>query len=173
MIKQDVERLCVTLSELQAYTRVETGDEEALLAGLLRTASEICERFLNQALVSRSFEAVVRASDGWTMLPVQPVLTISSIRRSGSTEALAPTSYRADIDFDGRGLVAGLPLDQAFVVTGTAGMANDANGIPEPIRQGILRLAAFMYANRDAQAGDMPAAVTALWRPYRKAGLLR
>lgn len=173
MITQEVETLCVHLAELQAYARVETGEEEALLAGLLRTASEVCESFLNQALVSRSFEATVRAGDGWAMLPAQPVRSIVSIRRPGSTQVLPTSSYRSDIDFDGRGLVAGLPCGETFVVTGTAGMASDGNGVPEPIRQGILRLAAFMYANRDAAAGDMPKAVTALWRPYRKAGLFR
>jgi len=173
MITQDIETLCVNLAEVQAYARVETGEEEALLAGLLRSASEVCESFLNQALISRSFEAIVLAGDGWTMLPIQPVRTISSIRRHGSTQALAAASYRTDIDFDGRGLVAGLPCGETFVVAGTAGMASDHNGVPEPIRQGILRLAASMFANRDAQAGDLPKAVTALWRPYRKAGLLR
>ncbi len=173
MISQEIETLCVGLAELQAYARIETGEEEALLAGLLRTASEMCEGFLNQALVSRTFEVVVRAGDSWTMLPVQPVRAISSIRRSDATVALTLSSYRTDIDFDGRGLVAGLPSGETFVVTGTAGMAADRNGVPEPIRQEILRLAAFMFANRDAQAGDFPNAVTSLWRPYRKAGLFR
>ena len=33
----------VSLSEAQAYVRIETGEEEAVLAGLIRTASAICE----------------------------------------------------------------------------------------------------------------------------------
>lgn len=173
MIRQDVSALCVTLSEVQAYARVETGEEEALLAGLLRTASEMCETFLNQALVARDFEAVVRAGERWTLLPVQPVRSIMSIRRASDDELVAGSSYRCDIDYDGRGLIAGLASGQTFVVSGTAGMASEGNGIPEPIRQGILRLAAAMFANRDGQIGELPKAVTALWRPYRKAGLFR
>jgi hypothetical protein len=101
------------------------------------------------------------------------VRSVASISKVGSGEPVAPTSYRCDIDYEGRGLVAGLPRGATFVVCGSAGMALDANGIPEPIRQGILRLAAFMFANRDGQVGDLPKAVTAMWRPYRKAGLCR
>jgi hypothetical protein len=52
-------------------------------------------------------------------------------------------------------------------VTGTAGLAVSANEVPEPIRQGILRLVAHLFTARDG-TGDPPAAVTALWRPYRR-----
>ena len=173
MIRQEVGALCVSLSEVQAYARVETGEEEALLAGLLRTASEMCETFLNQALVARDFEVVVRAGQGWTLLPVQPVRSIAAVRRASDGEMIAASSYRCDIDYDGRGLVAGLPSGETFVVAGSAGMASDGNGVPEPIRQGVLRLAAYLFANRDGQVGELPKAVTALWRPYRKAGLFR
>ena len=47
-------------------------------------------------------------------------------------------------------------------------MALSQNGIPEPIRQGVLRLVAHLFAARDDGGGEMPAAVTALWRPYRR-----
>ena len=173
MVRQDKPALCVSLPEVQAYARVETGEEEALLAGLLRTASELCETFLNQALVARDFELDLRAGEGWTLVPLQPVRSVSSIRRASDGELLAPGSYRCDVDYEGRGHIAGLPRGETFIVSGSAGMATDGNGVPEPIRQGILRLAAFMFTNRDGQIGDLPKAVTALWRPYRKAGLCR
>ncbi|NJC06935.1 putative phiE125 gp8 family phage protein [Sphingomonas kaistensis] len=173
MIVEAKTALCVSLSEVQAYARVETGEEEALLAGLLRTASEMCETFLNQALIVRSFEARVRGNEGWTLLPVQPVRSVASIRRLNEVEVLPAASYRCDVDYEGRGHVAGLQSGETFLVSGTVGMATEGNDVPEPIRQGILRLAATMFANRDGPVGDLPKAVTALWRPYRKAGLCR
>lgn len=173
MVRQDKAALCVTLSEVQAYARVESGEEEALLAGLLRAASEMCETFLNQALLVRSFESDVRVSEGWTLIPLQPVRSVTGIRRGAEETALDPGLYRIDIDHEGRAYVAGLGGGETFIVSGTAGMAVEANGVPEPIRQGILRLAAYLFANRDGQIGDLPKAVTALWRPYRKAGLCR
>jgi len=53
-------------------------------------------------------------------------------------------------------------------VGGTAGMADDQNGVPEPIRQGVLRLVAHLFADRDGEGAAPPASVTALWRPYRR-----
>ena len=47
-------------------------------------------------------------------------------------------------------------------------MADDENGVPEPIRQGVLRLVAHLFTVRDGDGGEPPAAVTALWRPYRR-----
>ena len=53
-------------------------------------------------------------------------------------------------------------------VGGSAGMAENENAVPEPIRQGVLRLVAHLFTARDGEGGDPPAAVTALWRPYRR-----
>jgi uncharacterized phiE125 gp8 family phage protein len=52
--------------------------------------------------------------------------------------------------------------------SGAAGIAEDENGVPEPIRQGVLKLVAHLFAARDSEGGEPPAAVTALWRPYRR-----
>lgn len=109
MIRQGKAALCVGLPEVQAYARIETGEEEALLAGLLRTASEMCETFLNQALLVREFELDLRSGEGWTLIPLQPVRSVSSVRRAGEATALLASSYRCDIDHDGRGYIAGLP----------------------------------------------------------------
>ena len=48
----------------------------------------------------------------------------------------------------------------------TAGLAADWAGLPAPIAQGVVRLIGHLYAERDG--GPPPAAVTALWRPYRR-----
>jgi uncharacterized phiE125 gp8 family phage protein len=173
MIRQDKAALCVGLSEMQAYVRIETGEEEALLAGLLRVASELCETFLNQALIARDFEVEARPTDGWSLLPIQPVRAISAVRRTSGGETISSSTYRVDIDHEGRGYLSGLPVGETFTIAGTAGLALEPNGIPEPIRQGILRLAAHFYSHRDGTEAELPRAVSALWRPYRRAGLCR
>jgi uncharacterized phiE125 gp8 family phage protein len=53
-------------------------------------------------------------------------------------------------------------------VSGMAGLASDENDVPEPIRQGVLRLVAHLFTVRDGDGAEPPAAVTALWRPYRR-----
>ena len=159
----------VTLSEAQGFVRVETGEEEAILAGLVRTASALCEAFLNQVVIARPFSEELAASAGWQKLKLSPVREISGVEASDGTP-LPMTSYATDIDTSGDGWVR--VADPGGIVrvrvTGTAGMAALQHDVPEPIRHGVLRLVAHLYASRDGQAGDPPAAVTALWRPYRR-----
>ena len=164
----------ITMSEAQAYVRIETGEEEALLAGLIRTASALCEAFINQVAVARDFELDVPASGSWMRLPLTPVgaiTEVSVVDAGGIASAISAGDYATDIDFNGDGWVR-LIADRAeprLRVTGRVGMAESENGIPEPIRQGVLRLIAHLFTARDGTTGgEPPAAVTALWRPYRR-----
>jgi uncharacterized phiE125 gp8 family phage protein len=161
------------MSEAQAYVRIETGEEEAVLAGLMRTASALCEAFLNQVVIARDFTLDLSASTSWQRLdltPVQSISAVAAVDSSGTTTPLPASSYAVDIDSCGDGWVRlSEPTDATRVrVSGMAGMAQDENGVPEPIRQGVLRLVAYLFTSRDGSGGDPPAAVTALWRPYRR-----
>lgn len=163
----------VTMGEAQAYVRIETGEEEAVLAGLIRTTSALCEAFINQVVIARDFEADVPVSGGWERLPLTPVRSINEVQSIGDDGAAVPLArgaYSVDIDSSGDGWVR---LTQAMDAkrlraSGEAGIADDENDVPEPIRQGVLRLVAHLFTARDGEGGDVPAAVTALWRPYRR-----
>ncbi|NUR45278.1 MAG: hypothetical protein HOP91_03840 [Sphingomonas sp.] len=162
----------VAMSEAQAYVRIETGEEEALLAGLIRTASGLCEAFINQVVISRPFECELPASGRWQRLPVTPVRSITDVGIvdvNGAVTPLASDAYTVDIDFAGDGWVRVAQGGAGRIrVSGTAGIADSENGVPEPIRQGVLRLVAHLFTARDGDGGEPPAAVTALWRPYRR-----
>ena len=167
MAAESSERI-VTLAEAQAYARVETGEEEALLAAMVRTASGLCEAFLGQIVIARSFTERLPASSDWQRLQVSPVRSIDGVTIEGVTVPAA--GYATDIDANGCGWVrlTNLQAGSAVEVSGTAGMASGQNDVPEPIRHGVLRLAAHLFAARDGDGGEVPAAVTALWRPYRR-----
>lgn len=163
----------VTMSEAQAYVRIETGEEEALLAGLIRTASGLCEAFINQVVISRPFQCDLPASGAWERLPVTPVRAITdvaTIDADGAETPIAADGYRIDIDYSGDGWVRLMRgcAPTRLRVSGTVGMADSENDVPEPIRQGVLRLVAHLYTARDGDDSEPPAAVTALWRPYRR-----
>lgn len=173
MSGEGIARPAVSLSEAQAYVRAETGEEEALLAGLIRTASAICEAFLGQVVVAREFSEVVPASSDWQRLGVAPVTSITGVEAlapDGSLTPLAASAYGIDIDSSGDGWVRLIDPTAASRarVSGVAGMATSCNEVPEPIRQGVIRLTAHMFSARDGGGGEPPAAVTALWRPYRR-----
>ena len=166
----------VSMSEAQAFLRIETGEEVALLAGLIRTASAVCESFLNQVVIARDFALDLPASTAWERLSLSPVRSIASVEAvdgGGVAAAIPPTDYAIDIDASGNGWVrlASATVARRVRVSGSAGMAIEENGVPEPIRHGVLRLVGHLFSVRDGADGAPPAAVTALWRPYRKARL--
>lgn len=166
----------VSIGEAQSFLRVEGGDEEALIAGLIRTATAVCEQFIGHALIAREFCEIAAANGEWQRLRSLPVRSIGDIRGidlSGRGTPLSPAEYNIDIDADGRGWVrCYAATGRAQIdVRGMAGSATDVNAVPEPLRQGVLRLVAHLFAERDGAGGEPPAAVTALWRPYRKLSL--
>jgi uncharacterized phiE125 gp8 family phage protein len=158
----------VTLSEAQAFARVETGEEEALLAGLVRSASCICEAFLGQVVIERAFTQSIASSAEWQRLNVFPIRSISGASSGG--QQLPGMALEADIDANGCGWVriSDPVIRGPIEVSGTAGMAVGQNGVHEAIRQGVLRLVAHLFTARDGDGAEIPAAVTALWRPFRR-----
>jgi uncharacterized phiE125 gp8 family phage protein len=164
----------VGLAELKADARIATSDEDALLAGFARAATDLCEQFTGILLISRQVSEIVPASLAWTRLgaaPVRSIETIATLAPDGSAVPLAADAYAVDIDAGGQGwvrLTAGRQ-EPRLKVTYVAGLASDANGVPEALRQGIARLAVHNHARRDAaEPAPLPAAVTALWRPWRR-----
>jgi uncharacterized phiE125 gp8 family phage protein len=158
----------VTLAEAQAFARIETNEEEALVAGMIRSASALCEAFLGQAVIARQFSEQVPASTQWQRLNSLPVRSIVGVT-SGSV-ALPATAYATDIDSSGQGWVRIIDpsVTGLIEVIGSAGLALSRNSVPEPVRQGVVRLVSHLFAARDGEGGQLPAAVTALWRPYRR-----
>lgn len=166
--------LPVALAELKAYLRISVSEEDALLAGLVRAAGELCEAFIGRALIERPVEEVVRALRCRTALgagPVQGIDAVASLDEAGTATALASESFTTGVDAGGEGWVMLMTsLDtERLRVSYRAGMAPDWNGIPEMLRHGIIRLAAQYYLRRgEAEATEIPTAVTALWRPWRR-----
>ncbi len=161
----------VPLQELKSLLRIITSEEDALLSGFMRAAAEMCEAFTGRALIERAVEETLPASGAWTRLSAAPVRSIEGVAAfaEGVAVPLATEDYSLDIDASRDGWVRVSSLDEhkRVQVSYHAGMAVNWNGVPEALRQGILRLAAHLYANRE-EAADPPAAVTALWRPWRR-----
>lgn len=162
----------VSLAEAAAFLRIDHRAEEALLAGLIRTATGLCEAFLNQVVVARPFMAEVVAGTEWQGLPVQPVRAITDVHvvgEAGALRQLSSDEFGVSVDREGRSWIR-LTRETGIRVrvSGSAGLFGELNQVPEPIRQGAMRLVAHLYSVRDGPGGEPPAAVTALWRPYRR-----
>ena len=170
LVAMETPPAAVALDEVKAFLRVATGDEDALIAGFVCSASAACEAFTGLALVAREVREIV-VPGAWRRLgatPVQAIEEVSAIASDGTEATLPAESYRIDIDAAGDGWVRVPSAERRARVRYSAGLAADWNGLPEPLRHGIVRLAAHLYAVRGEGAASPPACVAALWRPWRR-----
>lgn len=166
--------MVLELAQVKDFLRVEHGREDGLLAGFAASAAALCEAFTGQVLIERACRETVPADGAWHRLsatPVRSVTAVSGLPADGAAPfALWPNAYEVTIDAGGDGWVRGQPVGaNRLRVSFQAGMAGEAAGVPEPLRQGMLRLVAHLYAHRDGTLDKgPPAAVAALWRPWRR-----
>ncbi len=165
------------LDELKQWLGVRSSTDDAALTGLLRSALNTCEAFTGSVPVTCLCEEIVPAAADWCTLTARPVVTISGVEgipTDGARFALSPDAYEIDIDAEGTGRVRVIAQGSAgrVAVRFSAGLAPAWELLPESLRQGAIRLAAAGWRERDsgADAGP-PAAVAALWRPWRRVRL--
>jgi len=157
------------LDEAKAYLRIASGEEDALLTQLVQSAATIGERFTGQVLIARALTETLAAGAAWRRLTATPIAAIAAVSGVGEdgAAALPADAYAVDIDGEGDGWIRLTAGAATVSVALTAGMAADWLSLPAPLRQGIVVLAAHLYDRRDG-AEALPAAVTALWRPFRR-----
>ncbi|WP_324750792.1 hypothetical protein SH591_05045 [Sphingomonas sp. LY54] len=160
--------------DAKAFLRVDGEADDGLIAGWMRSGAELCERFTGQVTIAREVKEVLPASAAWQRLgrtPVRAISTIQGLPADGEPVALPVDAFAIDIDAQGDGWIriTGPGDIRRVQVSYEAGMAAEWTQVPDALRQGMVRLAAHLHAHRD-EAGDMgpPAAVTALWRPWRR-----
>ncbi len=162
------------LSELKQWLGIlQTGEDQALL-NLLEASVSLCEAFTGQAPLEIEVREHLSAHSGaWQRFGLHPVRTITGaelVEPDGTPNVLATDEFEIDIDANGVGSVRFKLVTQArtIAVAYTAGIASDWASLPAPLRQGIVRMAAYHYRERDmAPASSPPASVAALWRPWR------
>lgn len=154
------------------HLRISGAAEDALLERHAATALALCEAFTGQALIVRTWETVLPALAKWQRLGGAPVAAINSVEglpAEGAGFALPAGSYAIDIDAAKEGWVrVTSPSAAGRVRVGyAAGLAAEWSGLPAPLAQGVVLLAAHLFEAR-ASGGAPPAAVAALWRPWRR-----
>ncbi|HEX6374612.1 MAG TPA: hypothetical protein VFZ91_02720 [Allosphingosinicella sp.] len=161
----------------KGFLRVERADEDGLIGALVGAAAELCEGFVGQPLLARGFTETMPARRAWqrlTRTPVRAIVLVEALPADGPPQPLPSPGYAIDIDARGDGWVRlTAPGDIRRIRVGyEAGVASAWADLPAALRHGILRLAAHFYTRRadeDGRRGDAPpAAVAALWRPYRR-----
>jgi uncharacterized phiE125 gp8 family phage protein len=163
------------LDALKAWLAIGTTHDDATLTHLLRASLDTFEAFTGLMAIEATCEEIHPANAGWTRLvtrPAQAITKVEGIPADGARFALAAGDYAIDLDADGGGRVRLIRQGTAgrIVVRLTAGLSAEWDALPEAIRHGVVRLAAHHFRARDeVQAtSEPPAAVAALWRPWRR-----
>jgi len=159
------------LDELKAFLRVETAIEDALLQGFLRAATAAAEAFLGEALVRRECEDLLDPQAGPLRLAARPVREVLLVERLGGERPgpVEPGDWSVCTDRRGRSRLELDPAGGRVRAVYSAGLADDWNGVPEPVRLAVLRAAAHAFANRDdPDGGAFPPAFGDLLAQVRK-----
>jgi uncharacterized phiE125 gp8 family phage protein len=164
----------VSLAEAKAIARLD-GEDDALIAALLRTAVEQVQQYLGQALIISTWQYSVDHFPcyGETIrIPIAPVQSIDEIRYldlAGDVQVLSSSVYVVS----GIGDVARIDLapnqswpstqrqPEAITIDLTAGHGDDWNSVPEPIRTAIAETVRGLFD------GCSPRGVEELLQFYR------
>jgi len=154
-----------------AYLRIAEVPDAVLTRGA-GTALALGEAFCGQRLIERVCEDVIGTARDWQRLralPVRAIQGLTGLPAEGAPFVLPVGAYAMDIDGTGIGWVRVTAPGAAgrVAVRYTAGLAASWDVLPEPIAQGVVLLAAHLFEHREGSA-EPPAAVAALWRPYRR-----
>lgn len=161
----------VLLDELKSYLRIEGAEEDALLLWLLRAATEAVEAWLGWLLIEREVEERRTVTGGEVALQSAPARSLVSV--TDTDASVWPGALQVSRFGVGRVTLAGLADGADVTVRYRAGLSTDWNGLPEPVRLGVLRAAAHFHAHRDAGTdAGLPPAVARLVSPWRARRML-
>ena len=165
----------VALAEVKDWLGVTTDAEDSALASLLRAALESCEAFTGTIPIESTCEEIQPVCGSWLKLatrPVHAITGIDGINAAGTRSTLASSAYAVDFDADGVGLVRIIDpgLNERVAVRFSAGLATSWTALPDGLRHGVIRLAAHQFRQRENLGAEPapPAAVAAMWRPWRQ-----
>jgi len=161
------------LDDLKSWLGISRPNEDALLTDLLAASVSLCEAFTGQSPLEQTVEETVPSETGSCTLsarPAQSLVAVQIMNEDGSRLALDPSEFEFSIDAGYRACIElkSTPEARSILVSMRAGIAPVWTAMPEALKQGIIRLAAFHYRDRETgRDAEPPASVAALWRPWR------
>ena len=178
----------ISIAEAKAHARIDTADEDAIVASLITTSRLTIEAALGLGLVSQDWrirlDAVPRS--GVIDLPMRPLDAVLAVRvrdAAGGAVTLSASDYEVDaVSVPPRialsptvGVLPGVRLG-GLEIDATVGYGAAATDVPAPIRQALLMLVAHWYEHREpvavgATPARIPDTVDALLAPFREVRL--
>lgn len=151
----------ILLSELKSQSKIDTTDDDTLLALIIAAARAKAENYTGTALISQTWDQTLDAFPCAEIEllkpPVTSIASLTYVDVNGATQTLDPSLYTLDsATFPGWVLPkfnTSWPATQAqanaVTIRLVTGYAN-AGAIPPDMRAWLLMTAAFLNTNRDA-----------------------
>ena len=163
----------ISTADAKAWLKVDTSDDDALIAALVASAAETAQNYLSQALVTQT---ITETFDAWgdvaqpslLRLAIHPVISVTSITYiddNGATQTLAANQYNVDL-YAKRCVIepaynVSWPTVRvqrnAITVVYQAGYGA-ATALPKDIRTALLLMVADGYENRTDSVKQLPTA---------------
>jgi uncharacterized phiE125 gp8 family phage protein len=151
----------VSIAAAKAYLRIDSGDEDGVIEGLIKAAREMVETDAEISLLPQTLTWYLDAFPAWEISlrrpPVNSITSITYLDQDGTSQTLAASEYR----FDGYSRPARLspayneqwptthPVSNAVTIVAAAGYSS-VSQVPQMIKQAILMLVGHWYRNREA-----------------------
>ncbi len=176
----------LSLAEAKAFLKLDDTAEDALVATLIAAARLHVEGTTARATVAQSWRLVLDAwpTDGEVRLPVAPLLSLSAVTVfDGEGDPTELDLEPFEIDAATPRLLLPAAFDapsmrerQGIEIDYVAGYGEAAGDVPADLRQAMLALVAYWFANRDAVIVDgsgsvVPAGFDRLVAGYRRVRL--
>lgn len=153
----------ITLAEAKTHLRVDYGDDDNLISGLITGVRVYVENFLQRSLVNSQSNLYLT---DWPrcdriQIPRAPLSSIDGFFYTDSTEVeqtISPTLYVANATLEPPEVVlrfgqtwpsATLSPSSPIRILFTAGYGTDAESVPRPIRQAMLLVIGHLFKNRE------------------------
>lgn len=160
-------------SDAKAWLKMDTSEDDALIAGLVSAATQMAQNYLSQAFVTQT---ITETFDAWgdlqtpsqLRLNIHPVISVTSILyvdSDGATQTLAANQYAADL-YTKRCVIEPAynvtwptlrEQRNAVTVVYQAGYGA-ASAVPEDIKTALKLIVADMYENRTDGIRRLPTA---------------
>lgn len=103
-LKQTIPPSCepVSVQEAKEHLVIEHDDDNAKIAGFITSAREWCEEYIHRPLVSATYEYYLEGFPSEILLPRNPVLKVSSVKYTSTSNVLTTLTENTDYTVDKR-----------------------------------------------------------------------
>jgi uncharacterized phiE125 gp8 family phage protein len=172
----------LVLADVKRWLRVDHTQDEDLIIGLIKAARERIEARTGRSLLAQSWRIVLDQwpADGRVILPVMPVLSVTSVRVvdiNGAFIALATEQFALDQSDDPPVLAIANPIPvqrprNGIEIDVVAGYGTTPEQCPQSLQQAMILLVMEMHARRGpdpavATPDNFSASFERLIAPYR------